>query len=129
MNPRPTSLTVISWLLVSTGIFVAILQVGIMSCRDPHVAVAVSNSPIPVDIQCGFSLLGSLVTVISGLGMLKGKNWARLLYLIWTGFSQIIILVASPDKLNAVPGALLFALIALFLLLPNTVAYFQNKPE
>jgi hypothetical protein len=100
-----------------------------MSCRDPHIAVAVSNSPVPVDIQCGFSLLGSLITVISGLGMLKRKNWARLLYLIWTGISQMIILVASPDKLNAVPGAILFALIALFLLLPTTAAAFQNKPE
>lgn len=98
-----------------------------MNCHDPHVAVAVSNSWVPVPIQCGFSLLGSVITAISGLAMLQGKNWARLLYLIWSGLSLIVLFVASPDKLSVIPGAILFALIALFLFQPKTVEYFQNK--
>jgi hypothetical protein len=127
MKSRPTSVTVVCWLLVSTGILGAILEVGIMSCHDPHFAVSVSHSAVPVQIQCGFSLLGSIITTICGLAMLEGKNWARLLYLIWSGLSLLALLIASPDKLNVIPSAILFGLIALFLFQPKTVEYFQKK--
>jgi hypothetical protein len=129
MKSRPTAITVISWLLVTMGILGVIGGIGAMNCHDSRVAVAVSNSPVPLPIQCAFSILGSGITAVCGLGMLKGHNWARLLYLVWAGVSLFVGLVASPDKLSVIPSVVLFALIAFFLFQPKTIEYFRPKPE
>ena len=52
--------------------------------NNPMVRDMMAKNPLPVPVQYARSYLGLLVMVVSGVAMLKGANWARYLYVIWS---------------------------------------------
>ncbi len=125
MQSRPTSLTVVCWILIVLGPL-AILPLLMGTTHDPHVVELMNKSPFPISVQYAMMWLGALVTSSSGVLMLYRQNWARLVYVGWNILGIIIGLTTSPIKMMLLPGILVFAVIVFFLFRPAANAYFAG---
>ena len=125
MQSRPTSLTVVCWILIVLGPL-AILPLFMGTMDDPHVVELMNKSPFSISVQYALMCLGALVTSGSGVMMLYRQNWARLLYVGWNILGIIIGLTTSPIKIMLLPGIVVFAIIAFFLFRPAANAYFAD---
>lgn len=124
MKKRPTSITVIAWILiVMSGIS---LITSTISLNNPMAKELMSRSLIPIPIQYAMMYVGLLITLISGIAMLKGQNWARLLYVIWSIIGFGIGIATSPMKIAMIPGFVVFLIIAFFLFRPKANEYFAG---
>ena len=106
VQSRPTSVTVVSWILILMG---AVSLVGVVSTlNNPQIkeqtAQLIARSSIPVPVQYAMSFGGMLVLIVSGAAMLLGQNWARFLYVVWNGVGFIVGLITSPMKLLMIPS-------------------------
>ncbi len=124
MYTRPTSVAVIAWILIISGAIALIATTAMTNnqiTRD-----LMQKSPIPIPIQYAMNYLGLLISIISGIGILKGCNWARYLYVIWGGIGFIIGVATSPMKAAMLPGVVLLGVFAFFLFRPTANKYFSN---
>ena len=125
MQSRPTSLTVVCWILIVLGPL-AILPLFMGTMDNPNVVELMNRSPFPISVQYALMGLGALVTSGSGVMMLYRQNWARQLYVGWSILGIIIGLTTSPIKIMMVPGVVVFAIIAFFLFRPAANDYFAD---
>jgi hypothetical protein len=124
MKNRPTSITVICWILIIMGGIS--LVVTTINLNNPTVEELISRSPIPVTVQYAIMYVGLLVTLVSGIAMLKGRNWARYLYIVWGVVGFMFSLATSPMKTAMIPGLVVFIIMAFFLFRPKAKAYFTG---
>jgi cytochrome b561 len=124
MKKRPTSITVIAWILIVMGGLSLITTT--VNINNPIAKELMSRSPIPLPIQHVMLYAGMLVTLISGIAMLKGQNWARFLYVIWSIIGFVIAIVTSPMKATIIPGFVGFLVVAFFLFRPKANEYFSG---
>jgi cell division protein FtsW (lipid II flippase) len=126
MNIRPTSVTVIAWISILLGAISAASTVAMID--NPIVIDQMKTSPIPIPLQYTISPLGSMVMVASGIAMLKGRNWARFLFLIWSAITLLLIgLVTSPIKAILIPRLVLLAIITFLLFRPTVNSFFSES--
>lgn len=125
MRPRPTPVSVIAWFIVVTTCISAVTL--LWTFNNPLMIAAMSKSPIPIPIQRLIAFGGLLISVVSGAGMLQGKNWSRHLYVGWSAVSFIINLITTPFKLMMIPAWVVFAVIVVFLYRPDANAYFNGN--
>jgi hypothetical protein len=125
MNNRPTSITIISWILIIIGA-IALISTPVMT-NNPSARELMAKNPIPIPIQYAIGYAGLLIRIVCGIAMLKGKNWARCIYIIWGLVGFIIGMTTSPMKIALIPGLLLLGAIAFFLFHPEANAYFKPK--
>jgi len=71
--------------------------------------------------------VGLIVTVMCGIAMLKGQNWSRYLYVIWSIIGTVIGITTSPMKAVMIPGIVVFLVIAFFLFRPKANAFFLSS--
>lgn len=71
--------------------------------------------------------LVEVLAVISGIFMLRGRNWARWLAVAWMAFH--VALTALPPFHGLVVHALIFAGIAYLLLRSDAALYFRGSGE
>ncbi len=124
MTKRPPSITVIAWILIITGGISLITSTA--SLNNPMVKELMAKSPIPIPVQYAMMYIGLLVSIVSGIGMLKKQNWARFLYIICGAIGFLIGLFTSPMKMALIPGLLFFAIIVFFLFRPIAKQYFSK---
>ena len=124
MGKRPTSITVIAWILIAAGGISLITST--VSLNNPTVKELMAKSPIPIPVQYAMLYLGLLVSIASGAGMLKRQNWARLLYVIWAALGSLVGLCTSPMKTALIPGTIFFIVIVIFLFRPKANQYFSK---
>jgi hypothetical protein len=127
MNKRPVSVTVIAWIILVSGALSLVTSAVMM--KNPLTQELMAKSPIPVPVQYVMLFVGLLVSVISGIFMLKGANWARMLYIIWGAVGFLVSLLTSPIKLMLIPGFVVYAVFVFFLLRPKASAYFTGLPN
>jgi hypothetical protein len=127
MKPRPTSVTVIAWILIVVGCLALITTTFSLSLSNPQVRDLMARSPIPIPVQYVISYAGLAVMIASGVGMLKGQNWARLLYVIWTAVSILLGLATAPVRVMLIPGVILYGVIVFFLFRPKANQYFTES--
>jgi hypothetical protein len=84
---------------------------------------------LPVSIQYIIMFVGSLVSVTAGIGVLKGKNYARIIYVFWTCFAIVISFFTLPVKTMMIPSILYFAIISFFLFREKSNNYFNGEFE
>jgi len=125
MKTRPTSVTVISWILiVMSGI--ALIYSTLM-LNNPLAKDLMASSPIPVPIQFVLWYVWVVVMIVSGLAMLKRQNWARLLYVIWGAVGGLIGLATSPLKVAMIPSFLFYVVVVFLLFRPKVRGYFGRS--
>jgi len=124
MNKRPTSVTVIAWILIVIAPLSAISST--FGLQNPTARELMARSPIPVPIQIAILYAGLLVTLVSGIAFLKGQNWARYLYVGWGIVGFIVGFATSPMKFSMIPGFIFFLVIAFFLFRTKATRFFTG---
>lgn len=121
MGQRPTTVTVIAWLLiVMAGLT---LLSSALTLNNPMARDIMGRSPIPIPVQFAMALAGVVVMLISGVFLWRGKAWARLLYVAWNAVGLVVGFATSPMKTAMIPGLLVFLLITFFLYRPSASAF------
>jgi len=124
MGKRPTSVTVVAWILIVSGGISLITTTAMIN--NPTALDLMSKSPLPIPVQYAISYIGMFVMVVSGIVMLKGHNWGRFLYVVWTVIGFLIGIVTSPMRAAMIPGLVIFLIFAFFLFRPNANEYFSR---
>ena len=124
MKTRPTSIAVIAWILIAMGGISLITST--ISLNNPITKELTGRSPLPIPLQYTIMYLGLIITLVSGIAMLRGQNWARLLYVAWSIIGFVIGIVTSPMKPAMIPGLALFLIVAFFLFRPKANEYFAG---
>lgn len=122
---RPTSVSVIAWFLIVTSLIS--LAVSYKGLDNPIAQELMAKNLLPISIQYVMLFAGLVISLASGVAMLKGLNWGRTVYVVWSMIGFVITLATSPIKIAVVPGALIFAIIVFFLYRPKSTAYFVPK--
>lgn len=122
MATRPTSVSVIAWFLIVIGGISIVATTAMIG--DPIMIEGMNKTPLPIPVQYAINYLGLMITLISGIFMLKGKDWSRKLYVGWSLIGFAIGLATSPMRMMMIPGLILFVVIAFFLFRPKANAYF-----
>jgi len=126
MKKRPRSITVISWILIIMA-GISLLKISTMRISDPMLLQEVmGRSPIPVSVQYIMMYLGMSIILISGFAMLKGKNWGRSIYILWSVISLVVGIATTTVKFNMIPGIIGFLIITFFLFCPKANEYFKT---
>lgn len=126
MKSRPLSVSIISWILIVAGLLS--LVASLLTMNNPNVKVMMENNPLPMSVQYALMYVGLAILIISGFGMLKGKNWARLLYVAWGVFSIALNVITTPKLTTMmIPGMVFLAIVIFFLFLPKSNAFFSGK--
>src|SRR5690348_8988779 len=124
MEKRPTSLTIIAWIMIISGVFALIGT--FMQARNPIVVRMVAQSPLPMWAHIASGVIGGIVTLIAGYGVLKGYPWSRWLYVGWSIIAIIFSAVTVPI-ISILALSLLFLLvIGFFLFRPPANAWFNR---
>ena len=109
MNKRPLSVTLISALLIITGV------VGL--------AYHFTELRRPFQYHALWVCLLRLLAIVAGVFMLRGSDWARWLTLLWLTFH--VVLSAFHTVSETVVHGLLLAVIAYCLFRPEAKEYFR----
>ena len=125
MIKRPTSITVIAWILIAIGCLSTITTM--LTINNPEVINMMKKSPMPIPLQYTINFIGLSIMIISGIAMLKGFNWARLLYVTWSILGIIIAFFTSPMKAILLPGLVFLAIVIFFLFRPIANEYFKTS--
>ena len=124
MEKRPTSITIIAWYLLVSAIFSVFASLS--SLNNPMLKELMAKNLLPIPLQYAMMIIGLVVIIVSGVGMLKGLGWARLLYVIWGVIGMLIGFATSPIKAALIPGLVFFAVVVFFLYRPASNRYFTK---
>lgn len=127
VNRRPTSVTVIAWILiVLNGL---LLLVGLITMSGPGAQERIAQSSMPAPLHYAIRYLGPVIQIIAGIFMLRAANWARLLYIGGSAATLLVLLAFLPIKLNVLLSIVMYAVFVFFLLRPKASAYFARSPK
>ena len=107
---RPLSVIIIGWLFIVAGSFGLVYHLT-------ELKHAFHNDLIWV-------LLLRVMAIVGGAFMLRGRNWARWLTLIWMAYH--VVLSAFHSRSELIMHSVLLVVIAYFLFRPTTVEYFRG---
>jgi len=82
---------------------------------------------LPIPVQFAMLYGGLFITIVAGIAMLKGMNWGRFLYVIWSVVGFLIGFTTSPMKAAMIPGLVVFGIFTFFLFRPKANEYFSGK--
>jgi len=127
MAKRPLYVTLICWLLI---LVVGLnLVTTLYTLSRPELLEPVMNlrklSPIPIVVQFVILTIDLCVMLASGIVMLRRRNWARWLFVLWIGFSSLLGLLTVPYKMTVIPGLVCYLVAVLLLFLPGANRYFN----
>jgi hypothetical protein len=118
MNKRPLSVTIICWIHILLG---GLLLLGtLLRMLQP-------DSRQIIFQHLGYFLITrtpQIFSIICGVFMLLGFNWARLLIFVWFATAAISIALFQPGSIWK--PALLFIVSVYFLFRPVATAYFRG---
>ena len=125
MQDRPTSVTIVGWVLIVLG---GLGAIGLlMAWNSPQAQQIMALSPLPPIVQQLLGFAGVVISLICGLGVLQRKNWARWLYVIWNVASIGLALFTSPAQSLLLLSVAMVAVIAFFLFWKPANAWFGGS--
>jgi len=124
MSTRPTSITVVAWILIVLGGIALIATTAMLG--DQTTRTLMSKSPIPIPVQYAMTYVGLLIMLVSGFAMLKRQNWGRWLYVIGAGIGLLVGIVTSPMREAIIPGFVFYVVVVFFLFRRRANEYFSG---
>jgi hypothetical protein len=121
---RPVSLSILGWIIIVTNAIA--LVVWPWTLHNPTTQAVLARSLLPVPLALALAIASEALSLVAGIGILKGRAWARTLYTVVTLAGFAISLATSPFKLLLLPGAALTALFLYLLYRPAASAYFRG---
>jgi len=131
-SKRPISVTIIAWLLTIAGCMSLLVIPLTLIMSESREAIVQQGISITRYIISGF--VGIIICFFAGIGMLKGHNWARLLYLLVTPIAAIINITIGLSSGVDPNGKMIFGIVGyivvlIFLTRPKVVTYFKDIME
>jgi hypothetical protein len=124
MRVRPTSVTVIAWLLIVVGTIK--LPWTLIFWHDSATKELMArNSSLPISVQYFDIYAGLVISMVTGIGMLKGHNWARILYVACLLIDMILLFATCPMRPIVIFAPVVPLIIIFFLFRPNANRYFR----
>lgn len=125
---RPTSITIIAWMIIATSGVNALMMlfVEFHPPAQERLYRALADSPIPVPAQIFLGFLGLAISIVCALYMLKGAGWARVVYLSWGVVGLLAGIVNLGSVQRMLPGAAILAATAFFLTRKTANAFFTE---
>lgn len=114
MQPRPRAITIISWFFIIFN-SIALLS-GLLSAESLTLTQLKGHWMVH---------LSRAVGVVAGIFMLRGRNWARWLLVLWIAFH--IVLSAFHSVLQLALHAVIFTVILYFLFRRQSSSYFNQS--
>jgi hypothetical protein len=127
MDKRPLSLTIIAWLLIVTSVFGIIS--GLMMGSNEVASAMVAESPLPVGAHQAIGILSSVIALVCGVGVLKGWNWSRYVYVVAGVLGLVFNLVTVPMVSMIILGLLFLGVFVFFMFRPAANAWFTQTPR
>jgi len=112
-NKRPLGVMIVGWLYIAVGVG------GFAAHFTALRGLDVWREGIPIELT-------ELLAFISGLFLLRGRNWSRWLALAWIAFH--VILSAFHARLELAVHCASCAIIAWVLFRPQAARYFERAP-
>lgn len=112
MKKRPLAVTILSWLLIVVGLVGLVYHAQELDLRQPF-----QNDTVWVELV-------RVLAIVSGIFMLRGRNWARLLAMAWIAFHVVISIFHSWSQVAM--HALILLVFAFFLFRPAANRYFGS---
>jgi hypothetical protein len=94
MISRPTSITIIGWWLILSGLYGAFISATLES--NPFADEIAARSMVPLSVQEVYGFINGFVIAGCGIGFLKGIWWSRLAYLLWSLVGVVFGFFISP---------------------------------
>ena len=123
MRKRPTSLTVIAWILIVSDTVGMVTNTILIN--DPKTLEIKHKILLSITSQNIKEYLGCLVVIISGVAMLRRYGWSRFLYIGWFIIVLVLEMAISPMKTMMIPSTVVFLVIVFFLFRPKVNDYFS----
>jgi len=117
---RPTSVTVICWILL------ALCAINLISIANGFWQDA-SGSVFKNPVSAIEALIGIAVAGVCAIFMLRGANWARWLYLGWVVLGTIALAFMATTLLAFMPGAIKTVVFGYFLTRADANHFFRPK--
>ncbi len=115
MPERPTSVTVICWFLIVFNALSIVVSAVFFIVPDAKQSTT-EISDLPFAVQMAGLYAANIIGLVSGLFMLKGKNWARWLYIVGSVCGLIYSLAFTKIPLMMqLPGVVFFIAILILL--------------
>jgi len=129
MTPRPTSITVIGWILIVLGAILELDMFMLTALRNnPIMQPVVAHNLLPMSAQFVFGFLGATITMICGVALLKRQNWARFLYVGWSlAGAAFGIVTTTYSFFLLIPALVLLLIIVYYLFRPIATLYFTGN--
>jgi hypothetical protein len=116
MRKRPLSITLIGWIFVAAGV------IGLAY----HATEFKAERPFDSDFL--WVCFVRLLAMVGGAFVLRGRNWARWLLIVWLGYHVGLSVIHTPFELAV--HSLLFAGLLFSLFRGPASAYFRSpKPD
>lgn len=126
---RPVYVTVLCWVIIVTAALSGLMMVPMFlyAPAPDMIAQLEAMSKLTYQQSIGFSLFIIVLKVVSGFLMLRGMNRGRQLY-VGSGILGIGGVAATSHTVGlALPGIVVFGVLAFCLYLPKADAYFDHK--
>jgi len=124
---RPKSVSIISWIIIVLG-FSALYNVmrmpQIFSKPEYQKLAEATGESLGVSIL--ISSICGILGLISGVAMLKGFNWGRLVYLWGYGIIVLFNIITRGFSLLVLPSIIIFAVFLIFLTRPAASEFFKS---
>ena len=120
MNARPISVTVIGWLFVCVGCGTFILHTW-RFVSEARSETGVTGHYVR---DLAFAQISSVLATVGGVGVLRGRSWARLLCVVWLAAHVGLSMMHSLEK--TIVHALLLAVISCILFRPRVTEFFRR---
>jgi len=124
MIKRPLAISIIGCYLVCKGVLLLFLTS--FSLKDPATMEAMAKSVFPLPVALFFLFAGLAMTLVSGISILKGMNWGRVLYTTWTAIGSVVSFLTVPTRAALVPGILIFLVVVFFLFSEKANHFFKK---
>jgi hypothetical protein len=125
MEKRPTSMTVISVVLIIFTLFGAY---GLISAgTNPIMTKMLTQMHVSLPLYQAYGALGIIISLACAYGIFKGLPWGRVLYLVWGIIGLVVGLYISPIKAALVVSLGLRLIICGFLWTNTANDWFQAR--
>ncbi len=114
MKIRPTSVTVIGWILVVTTLLA--IPGMLWSLDASQVRAVMAESPLPIAVQWAIKIVGLAIALVCGYFILQRKNWARWLYVGWMPVQLAYSLSLHAFRMLTILHGVFWSLIVIYFL-------------
>ena len=124
---RPVSVLVVAIILIVSGGlgFINVPLAFVM----PEVEKVWAAMGVSLPVAITMIVVGAGITLISGIALLGGHNWGRLLYLVGVPVLTVVGWLIHGFLLSQVMGIAVYLVFLVLLTRPTASAYFRCKPS